>query len=400
MDTQNKSGFNLAEAFTNVKRKRFFILRVAFLFFLIGIVGALLIHKKYEAHCVVVPQTSGGLKIGGNLGGLAALAGIDIKGGTTSTTLPISIYPNVFNNVHFRQELLQTRLTLSKFSGNATLEEYTRSPKYKHFVWWKRFKAKTINYYTVKQRKKRIKELNEMMARTNESAMGGDSIGNANKLPDFVAINALDLGSINAIDNIVKLNVDEKSNKVTIFAQMPEPIAAAQVASAVEELLQKYIIKFKTQKAEEFLNFIQARYDEAETTYQEKRDRLARFQDNNTTLRSAVAQARVTRLEEESLAAFDVYVSVGQQLEQAKISVKEDTPVFMIIEPVVNPVEPIGLSRAMVVLLCLVLGAGIAIFIIIFKQPILEILPNEKLIAWYDKEDVPLVKIIKLRKKA
>ena len=178
---------------------------------------------------------------------------------------------------------------------------------------------------------------------------------------------------------------------------MPEAVAAAQVASATEQLLQKYIIQYKTQKAQNYLDFVQERFSEAEATYQDKREKLARFQDANKSLNTAMAQSKMTRLEEESLAAFDVYASLASQLEQAKISVKEDTPVFMVLEPVTVPVEPVGTSKLSVIFIFAFLGTAFAFCVIIFKQYILEILQNEKLAAWFEREDKSVFS--KLRKK-
>lgn len=191
--------------------------------------------------------------------------------------------------------------------------------------------------------------------------------------------------------------VDPKNNSVSIIAKMPEAVAAAQVASATEQLLQKYIIQYKTQKAQNYLDFVQERFSEAEATYQDKREKLARFQDANKSLNTAMAQSKMTRLEEESLAAFDVYASLASQLEQAKISVKEDTPVFMVLEPVTVPVEPVGTSKLSVIFIFAFLGTAFVFCVIIFKQYILEILQNEKLTAWFEREDKSVFS--KLRKK-
>ncbi|MBO5850258.1 MAG: hypothetical protein J6Q47_03140, partial [Paludibacteraceae bacterium] len=131
----------------------------------------------------------------------------------------------------------------------------------------------------------------------------------------------------------------------------------------------------------------QERFIEAEANYQDKRERLARFQDANKSFNSAVAQVRKTKLEEESTAAFEVYLSLTQQLEQARIAVKEKTPVFMILEPVAIPMEPVGMGRSMIVLIFIFLGFTFSLLLVVFKQSILEIFPNEKLIGWYEKED-------------
>lgn len=390
--TENNNEFNLKELFSDIKRKKFFLLHVIFISLCCGIIVALFIEKEYEARSVIVPQGSGGLKIGGSLGGLAAMAGVNLNAisGTSNSALSVDLYKNVLNNVYFKKELLQTKITLSKFPKNVTIYDYITKPDYKHFLWFRRLKAKTIDYFAVKQRQERIALRKEMMARS----AGEDG---EQKTPEYVPLNEVEYSATVALNNIVMVTVDPKNNSVSIIAKMPEAVAAAQVASATEQLLQKYIIQYKTQKAQNYLDFVQERFSEAEATYQDKREKLARFQDANKSLNTAMAQSKMTRLEEESLAAFDVYASLTSQLEQAKISVKEDTPVFMVLEPVTVPVEPVGTSKMSVIFIFVFLGTAFAFCVIIFKQYILEILQNEKLSAWYEREDKSVFS--KLRKK-
>ncbi len=391
-NTENNNEFSLKELFSDIKRKKFFILRVILISLCCGIIVALFIEKEYEARSVIVPQGTGGIKIGGSLGGLAAMAGVNLNAisGTSNSALSVDLYKNVLNNVHFKKELLQTKITLSKFSENVTIYDYITKPDYKHFLWFRRLKAKTIDYFAVKQRQERIALRKEMMARAADEDGG-------QKTPEYVPLNEVEYNATVALNNIVMVAVDPKNNSVSIIAKMPEAVAAAQVASATEQLLQKYIIQYKTQKAQNYLDFVQERFSEAEATYQDKREKLARFQDANKSLNTAMAQSKMTRLEEESLAAFDVYASLASQLEQAKISVKEDTPVFMVLEPVTVPVEPVGTSKLSVIFIFAFLGTAFAFCVIIFKQYILEILQNEKLAAWFEREDKSVFS--KLRKK-
>lgn len=375
-NTQKKEELNLQQIFFNLKIKRYFVIKVVFVAFVIGVLAALFMRKEYVASCLVVPQVSEDFELGGTLGGLAAMAGVDI-GSTGNGSIPIELYQNIFNNVNFRKELLQIKITLSKFPENVTLKEYCLSPAYKRFLWYHKLKANTIGLISTMQRKKRLEERKAMMEKANQGE----------KALTYIGMTEAEYAAVYALGNIVSIAPILETYSVNISAKMPEPVAAAQVASAVEQLLQKYIIEFKTQKAKENLEFIQERFVEAEANYQEKRERLARFQDANKSLNSAVAQVRKTKLEEESTAAFEVYVSLTQQLEQARISVKENTPVFMVLEPVAIPMEPVGISRSMVIFVFVFLGFCLSMLLVVFKQSILEIYPNEKLINWYEKED-------------
>jgi len=54
--------------------------------------------------------------------------------------------------------------------------------------------------------------------------------------------------------------------------------------------------------------------------------------------------------------AFSVYGEIAKQLENAKIRVKEDTPIFSIIEPVTIPLEKSKPRRVLILMIWFFLG--------------------------------------------
>nr|WP_316932378.1 hypothetical protein [Capnocytophaga canimorsus] len=61
------------------------------MFFLLGLLMAILSPKEYTATTIIVPQTSGSSKLGGSLGGLAALAGVNLGKSSTEDIPPTFI---------------------------------------------------------------------------------------------------------------------------------------------------------------------------------------------------------------------------------------------------------------------------------------------------------------------
>jgi uncharacterized protein involved in exopolysaccharide biosynthesis len=66
--------------------------------------------------------------------------------------------------------------------------------------------------------------------------------------------------------------------------------------------------------------------------------------------------------------AFEVYSQLAQQLEQAQIKVKEDTPVFSIVKPVTVPIEKSKPNRPLILIIWTFLGVVFAIGWIFGKQ--------------------------------
>ena len=100
------------------------ILLFTLLFFVIGVLIALFSAKEYTATTIMVPQTTDNKSTSG-LGGLAAMAGISLGGG--SETLPLTTYSKIIESVPFKQKLAQTKLTFSDIPKPVTYEEYCKN---------------------------------------------------------------------------------------------------------------------------------------------------------------------------------------------------------------------------------------------------------------------------------
>ena len=55
------------------------------------------------------------------------------------------------------------------------------------------------------------------------------------------------------------MNLNDKDGYITLSVDMPEPLAAAQLAAKVQELLQRYVTDFKIQKVKANLEFAMKR---------------------------------------------------------------------------------------------------------------------------------------------
>ena len=147
---------------------------------------------------------------------------------------------------------------------------------------------------------------------------------------------------------------------------MPDALNAAELTKNIQELLQQYIIDFKIKKSKDQLKFIKDRYHEKEEIYKETQTKLASFQDRNQFMNSALAKNTQSRYQAEYDLAFGVYSELAKQLETQQIKVKEETPVFTILEPVSIPLDHSKPKRGGILFLWTFLGfiVGVAIVFI------------------------------------
>jgi len=120
--------------------------------------------------------------------------------------------------------------------------------------------------------------------------------------------------------------------------------------------LQRYITEFKIEKAKVDQDFIQQRYDEAKKNYQLAQSQLASFRDRNKFMSTSVAKTEEERLTGEYTLVTGVYSELAKKLEQAKIQVKEETPVFTIIKPVSVPIEKSTPNRPLILVISAFIG--------------------------------------------
>ena len=137
---------------------------------------------------------------------------------------------------------------------------------------------------------------------------------------------------------------------------MPEALAAAQLAEAVKNLLQKYVIELKLQKAEINYEYIKQRYDEAKVVFEQKQKEYAQFQDGNKVLSTALSKAKEEQMRSEFGVARDLFNQLTTQLVQAEMKIKEDIPILTVVEPVQVPLERSKPQRVKILFIWCFLG--------------------------------------------
>ncbi|GFD73511.1 chain-length determining protein [Tenacibaculum sp. KUL113] len=349
---------DLLEIFKTIWEGRKTVVTFLIVFGLLGLFIALFSAKEYTAFTTLVPQTSDS-KVGGNLGGLAAMAGINLDGGSTET-IPPALYSKIAQSVTFQRELLNTPLKFSNVEKEVTYQQYYN--KYTKFNL-----LKSIKDYTIGLPAKiiaSIKNNNEVITEANN-----DSIYRITKNESKL---------FKKIQEQLVIENNEKEGFVKILFSMPEALAAAQMTKKAQVILQEAITKFKIEKAEQELNFIQQRYSELKLDFEKKQVTLASYKDRNQGLITSRSQSYLRRIESEYNLAFNLYSELAKQLETQKIKVKENTPVFTVIEPVIVPVEKSKPRRLMILFIFFFLGIAVGVGVVVVKNWIKEIKAKQK----------------------
>ncbi len=306
--------------------KRWFIIKVTCVFAVLGVFVAIFTPKEYTASCVVVPETKGGAFSASSLGGLAAMAGINLGSSTGGEMLSPAMYDKLLKNINLRKELMQTLINWEEYEEPITILDYYTNPDYAKTSVMGVVKKYTIGLpFTI---------LNVIRGEQEKEEMQLPADG-----PKLSAYTQDELKCIKAFAGQYSVMADKKNGDVTITARMPEALAAAQVVDAVQNLLQKYVIELKLQKAEVNYEYIKQRYDEAKVVFEQKQEAYAKFQDANKVLSTALSKAKEEQMRSEFNVAKDLFNQLTTQLVQAEMKIKEDIPILTVVEPVQVPLE-------------------------------------------------------------
>ena len=123
------------------------------------------------------------------------------------------------------------------------------------------------------------------------------------------------------------------------MATVPDPVVAAIVARLSLEYLKNYISSYRTEKARNQVTFLNHQVKMRESRYQMAEYALSVYRDNNRYLNLSTAKIAEQRLQADFLLSQNLFSELSKQLEQAKIKVAEEAPIFKILEPARIPLK-------------------------------------------------------------
>lgn len=356
---------DLVELIQKLWHNRWLIVKITIVFMVLGLLVALFSPKVYTASCDVVPQTSDNSK-SSQMSSLAKLAGINLSQGEGTPTLSPYVYENILKSTKFKKELMQTEINFEKADRPVSFYEYYTSEEFN--------KPTVVDYvlkYTIGLPGVIMGAIRgEQPEPDYSSAEGGAKIESLTK-DEYKVLSLL--------GESVMLSLDDKKGYVSITVNMPEPLAAAQLAQATLNLLQEYITVFKVEKVQSNLDFVQERYNEVKRDFEDVQARRARYRDANHNTIKNQARIEQERLEAEYQLAMNIYGELAMQLELAKIKVKETTPILTVINPVTVPYKKSKPQRAMILMAFTFLGAVAGMGCVLVMPTVADIVGSERL---------------------
>ena len=347
---------DLIELLKSLWKNKKLIAKITSFFVILGAVISLVSPIVYTASSTFIPQSSQTGSGASGLSGVASLVGINLGGAISSAEIPPAIYPQILESVPYKRELLGVSLKSSEEDSSILLKDYLLD------------KSSSPNTLGL------IKKYTIMLPFTILKAIKGDKESSSSDSSSEMSVSADEEGLFEDLGDILSLSVNAKDGFVSLSAAMGDPIICALVAKEAQKILQKSVINYKIKSASEVLAFNQKQLNLKKVEFDSLQNRLALFKDSNLNIIDSRFENRLSGLEAEFSLVNSVYQELAKQLEQSKLQVSKDTPIFSVIKPVTIPNKRSAPKRTQMVLIYLfigfILGSGYALI----KEPAKNIL--------------------------
>lgn len=301
--------------------------------FLVGVIIAFSIPKLYTSDVVLAPESSDN-SIEGNMSSLASMVGVHLGSATSSDAFYPRIYPEIFSSNDFVIPLWDMKIKTADGAINTTLYNYLA--RYQKIPWWRYGQVYATRFIRMLKGKP---QGHGVPQKTNKFQLTEEE--------DAIA---------SGIKGMMKCEVDQKTDVISISVSAQDPLVAATVADSVMTALQNYITIYRTNKARNDLNYMKKLFGEAKRQYEEARRAYGSFADANTDLLLQSYKLKSEDLENDMQLKYNTYSQLSQQVQAAYAKVQERTPAFTVMQSATVPLRKSKPSRMLIIFAFMMIG--------------------------------------------
>lgn len=345
---------DLVELVKVVWSKKWFIAKVAGFFAVLGLIIAFTSPEEYSTSSILIPETAvEGGNLGGQLGGLASLAGVNLGGiGGASQGINPALYQSISRSTPFLMDLMSQRYYFAEVGDTVSLFSFYYEGHYKTNLFGKIMQLPGIVIGWIKGVFIAEQAINELGS--------GDAA--------ILTLDEYQTAVIADLAERVYVEMDWDLNVLTIQVEMQDPVVAAQMALYTQAYITQHVTDYAISKSTHQLASVEKQYQERKKEFEEVQYRLASFRDRNQNVTTSRARSQEEKLQSEYNLAFNVYNQLAQQREAIRLQIDEETPVFTVLEPVKVPVEKSKPRRALILLVFSFLGSSIGTIIVLLDS--------------------------------
>jgi uncharacterized protein involved in exopolysaccharide biosynthesis len=167
--------------------------------------------------------------------------------------------------------------------------------------------------------------------------------------------------ALKILHQIVAIDVHKETGMITVAATTLHPELSAQIVNRFVDSLERLSLEMRRSSATLNSTFIQERLDQSLRELREAEQRLTVFRERNLRMSSPDLELERMRLERDVEIKSQVYLTLSNQAEIARIEEAKDLPVVRVLDRASVPVMPVPVPRLSSLLLGAIAGALLAI---------------------------------------
>jgi uncharacterized protein involved in exopolysaccharide biosynthesis len=186
--------------------------------------------------------------------------------------------------------------------------------------------------------------------------------------PDIYSLTATEYQNVKSAMGLVAASIDQKIGIITISSNTQDPVVSSMLVEAAKNYLITYVEEYRTAKAQQQADLLKDQSAVSKTRLRKAEFSLQGYRDRNRNPYTNVARIEEQTLQSEYLLAESLNSDLTRRYEQALLKVKEEKPVFKVLEPVNIPLTKSGPKRIRFFLISSVLGVIASLGYILFLK--------------------------------
>lgn len=343
---QTPDVIDLRVVFNKIKQRKKLFFIVLPIVFVLSCLLIICVPRYYTSSVKLVPEVDNSMN-GGSLGSIGAIAsslGMDLESMQNGDAISPLLYPDLMEDNGFIAKIFPIKVTNSGLKGEpvftTTYFDYLKTKQ--KYPWW------TKAYYWCK---------NKLTPK--------DSIGNGKRQFDPYHLTKKEDDVAKNLRSKINIDVDKKTGVISINVNAQDPLICKTMADSLKDMLQTYIIEYRTTKSKTDLRHYQQLEAEAKKRYEESRMKYSQFADAYTDITTPSYIVTRDDLENDMQLKYNEYTAMQTQVQMAHAKVQAQTPAFTLLKGADVPVKPAGPKRMLFVIGMLFLATIITAFHIV-----------------------------------
>ena len=344
-NTESEMTIDMGKIFKVISKNKWSILIVTIISTVLGVFIAINIPNEYASQVQILPELESKDAAGGlsKFKSLAGLAGVDLGGmGGTDAVRP-DLYPNILQSTPFLMNVMKMKVYASKYKKTMIMSKFMEENQ--------------------------NQELTTRIFGKSDDKEKDMPIINPNTIPlETIRLDKKQDDLIKDLQKRVGTTLDKKTGVISISAKMQDPVIAATIVRYAQDYLTSYVVNYRTEKTLKDIKFLGDRLNEAKRRYDNALYAYSSYQDRNKGLFLNIVKDQGKKLQYEVDLSYNLYSELAKQLEEAKIKVHRETPIFKVLEPAQIPVKKSEPKRSVMVIGFAFLGLILSMLFVLIKN--------------------------------